>query len=194
MAGISLRCDVVQGFNFQKDQQTPVGHITALTVSKKKLENKLTVQDPTKIDKGPAEKIVGVITNIRWNGGFAEPIIFTCQVTAKNRETIAILTHKDLSNTEVEFAFNVYEFDAGAATPKYYLSFHSNKKSLKGLVEKNGGNLEMEIDSEPSPEVVSPRNYELYLSVMPNDGKAEEVHLAVSDTAKFVKKWGVTAK
>lgn len=199
MAGISLRCNVVQGFNFQKDEQTPVGHITALNISKKEFECELVVQNPTKVSEGPKEKVVGVISNIRWNGGFAEPIIFTCQVTAKNRESAAILTHTNLANTEVEFAFNVYEFDAGAKEPAYYKSFSTTKEKegvtkVKGLIEKNGGNLEFEIDSDPSPEVPSPRNYELYLSVMPNDGKAEDIHLAVSADAKFAKKWGVTAK
>lgn len=199
MAGISLRCDVVQGFNFQKDEQTPVGHIKALTISKKKFDSELTVQNPMKIAEGPKEKVVGVVSAIRWNGGFAEPIIFTCQVTAKNREAAAILTHTNLSNTEVEFAFNIYEFDAGAEKPAYYKSFSTTKDDdgkvteVKGLIEKSGGNLEMEIDTDPSSDVPSPRNYEFYLSVMPNDAKAEDIHLAVSATAKFVKKWGVTA-
>lgn len=193
MAGISLRCDVSQGFNFQKDQQTPVGHITKLKIATKAFDTKLMVQDPEKIEKGTTVPVVGVISNIRWNGGFAEPIIFTCQVNAVNRETAAILTHTKLADTSVEFAFNVYEFDAGESPPGYYPSFHSNKKEVKGLIEKSGGNLEFEIDPEPSPEIPSPRNYELYLSVMPNDGKAEEIGLAVSTKAKFVKNWGVTS-
>lgn len=194
MAGIQARCDVVQGFNFQKDIQTPVGHLTTLKISTKQFAAKLMVQDPEKIDKGTTVPVVGVISNIRWDGGFAEPITFTCQVTAANREAAAILTHTNLANTAVEFAFNVYEFDAGAATPAYYLSFHTNKKPLKGLIEKSNGELELDIDSTPSPQVVSPRNYELYLSVMPNDAAASKVYLAVSTTAKFVKNWGVKAK
>jgi hypothetical protein len=194
MAGISLRCDMVQGFNFQKDEQTPVGHITDLKISTEEFEKKLKVQNPTKVADGPVEEVVGIISNIRWNGGFAEPIIFTCQVTAANREKAAILTHTKLENTAVEFGFNIYEFDAGETEPKYYPSFHTGDAKIKGLIEKNGGNLEFEIDSDPSPEVPSPRNYELYLSVMPSDTEAQDIHLAVSNTAKFVKKWGVQAK
>lgn len=194
MAGISLRCDMSQGFNFQKDAQTPVGHIVSLKVATQDFDKKLKVQDPTKIDEGPTAEVVGVVSNIRWNGGFAEPIIFTCQVTAASREKAAIMTHTKLANTEVEFEFNIYEYDAGAEKPTYYPSFNTTEGTpLKGLIEKNRGELEFEIDSEPSSEVPSPRNYELYLSVMPNDAAAQDVNLAVSNTAKFVKKWGVEA-
>jgi len=140
--GISLRGDMVQGFNFQKDVQTPVGHITSLKVSGKTFENKLTVQDPTDIESGPpAKEVTGVISAIRWNGGVSEPIIFTCQVTAKNRETAAILTHTNLTNIDVEFAFDVYEFDASAEKPGYYLSFHTGNKSINGTIEKSDVNL-----------------------------------------------------
>lgn len=192
--GISVRADVAQGFNFQKDEQTPVGHITALTIAGEKFENSLKVQNPTKMESGPDENIVGVISNIRWNGGYAEPIIFTCQVTPENREKAAILTHKKLSNTEVEFAFNVYEFDKDAAKPGYYRSFNTHQKIIKGQIEKTSGNLEMEIDTEPSPDVPSPRNYELYLSIMPSDSNEYLLDLATSKSSSFKKPWGIKSK
>ena len=39
-------------------------------------------------------------------------------------------------------------------------------------------------------EVVSPKNYNFSLGVMPQD-KNMEIHIAVSTSDKFVKKWGV---
>lgn len=192
--GIKLRCDIWNGFNFQKDKKSPIGHLTALTISKKKLNNDLTVQDPTKIDAKPSEEVVGIIGAMRWDGGFADPIVFTCQISKTSREILAMLMHTELSNTEVEFAFNLYEFDSDTTSPKYYRSFHTDNKPIKGIIEKYDGTLEFEIDFESSQEVPSPRNYELYLSVMPNDTEAQQLHLAVSDTAKYVKVWGISAK
>ncbi len=48
----------------------------------------------------------------------------------------------------------------------------------------------MSIDMDQSMEVVSPKNFNFNLGVMPQD-IAMEIHLAVSVTDKFVKKWGV---
>jgi len=187
---ISLRADVVQGFDFQKDKQTPVGHITALTIAGEKFENSLTVQNPTKMESRPDEKIVGVISNIRWDGGQTDPIIFTCQVGVKNRETADILTYKKLSNTKVEFAFNVYQFDKDT----YYRSFYTSEQGIQGEIEKNRGELEMEIDDEPSSVVVSPRNFELYLSIMPSDVNAYFLNLAISKNSTKQQPWGVSRK
>lgn len=188
--GFKIRADIAQGFNFQIDEKTPIGHITALTIAGEKFENSLTVQNPTKMESRPDEKIVGVISNIRWDGGQTDPIIFTCQVTAENREKAAILTHKKLSNTKVEFAFNVYEFDKNA----YYRSFYTSEQGIQGKIEKTNGELEMEIDDEPSSEVPSPRNYELYLSIMPSEANAYLLNLATSKNNIVQKPWGVKAK
>jgi hypothetical protein len=192
--GISIRANVSQAFNFHKEEQTPIGHITSLSIAGEKFKNSLTVQNPTKIESGPDEKVVGVISNIRWNGGQSDPIIFTCQVTAENREKAAILTHTKLSNTEVELAFNLYEFDIDSAQVGYYRSFYTSEQGIKGEIEKNSGMLEFEIDMDPSPEVPSPRNYELYLSVMPSDTNAYLLELALSKSSSFKKPWGFNEK
>ena len=48
----------------------------------------------------------------------------------------------------------------------------------------------MSIDTDPGMEVVSPKNFNFILSVMPQDLNME-IHVATSVSDKFVKKWGV---
>jgi hypothetical protein len=186
MAELSYNCSVSQGFNFEKDQQILVGHIIKCKVGSEKFAADLHVSDPENPEK--LVKVFGIVSGIYWAGGYADPIQFSCQVSNDNKTKIATLTHKSMSNTEVEFMFNVYDYDP--KKKKYYKCFHANNTDLKGLVQKSGGELNMSISMDQSMEIVSPKNFNFNLGVMPQD-KNMEVHLAVSLSDKFVKKWGV---
>jgi len=186
MAVSSYPCSVRQGFNFEKDQQVLVGHIVSCKVGNDQLDADLNLSNPE--DQAKLVKVFGIVSYIGWNGGYADPIQFSCQVSTANKNKIATLTHKSLANTEVLFKFNVYDYDP--KEKKYYKCFHSNDAELKGLVLKSGGELVMQIDMDQSTEVLSPRNYAFNLGVMPQDVNME-VHMAVSVSDKFVKKWGV---
>lgn len=181
----SYNCDVVQGFNFEKDAESTIGYIEYLKIGGTKLKSDFSVVNP--ISENQA-KVVGVLSNISWEGGYAEPIVFACQVSKANQTTIAGLIHQSLENTEVEFAFSVCDYDP--RTKKYYKSFHSNSVNLQGLVLREGGDLAMEISSAPSGEVVSPKNFSFNLGVMPQD-TAMDVYMAFSSKNKLVKPWGV---
>ena len=186
MAETSLSCSVSQGFNFQKDEQDIVGHITLCKVGDDQFDADLNIADPEEASK--EVKVFGVLSQIYWNGGYADPVQFSCQVSNANKVKIATLTHKSLANTEVLFQFNIYDYDP--KEKKYYKCFHANDTDLKGLVMKSGGDLEMSIDTDPGMEVVSPKNFNFNLSVMPQDLNME-IHVATSVSDKFVKKWGV---
>lgn len=186
MAESSYSCSVSQGFNFQKDQQILVGHIVSCKVGNDQFDADLNVADPE--DSSKTVKVFGVVSSIYWNGGYAEPVQFSCQVSNANKVKIATLTHKSLANTEVLFKFNIYDYDP--KEKKYYKCFHANDTELKGLVQKSGGELAMAIDMDQSMEVVSPKNFAFNLGVMPQDLNME-IHLATSLSDKFVKKWGV---
>jgi len=190
MASHNLNCSVSQGFNFQKDAQDAVGHITALKIGDKKLAADLAVTNPEEL-AGDKKKVVGVLSSMFWNGGFAESIQFSCQVSNANKKDLAVLTNTELSNTTVEFQYVVYAYDPDAK--KYYKTFHCNETSMKGLVEKQGGDLAIAIDLDEGMEVVSPLNFCLNLSVMPEDTE-QETHIAFSVSDKVVKRWGVTVK
>jgi len=191
MASISLACDVTQGFNFQKDAQCLIGHITSLKIGGGEeggFKNDLTVTKPTDIT-GEKVKVVGVISNIYWEGGHSDPIMFDCRVSTDNKQEGLILQHKDLSNTSVEFSYVIYDYDP--KEKKFYPSFHTNETDLNGLVAKSGGELDLAIDMDQASDVVSPKNYSLILGVMPTE-EEQAVHVAVGDGLNFVKKWGVT--
>jgi hypothetical protein len=186
MAESSFSCSVSQGFNFQKDEQILVGHIVSCKVGDTQFDADLNISNPE--DASQLVKVFGIVSGIFWNGGYADAVQFSCQVSNANKVKISTLTHKSLANTEVAFKFNIYDYDP--KEKKYYKCFHTNDTDLEGLVEKTGGELSMSIDMDQSMEVVSPKNFNFNLGVMPQD-IAMEIHLAVSVTDKFVKKWGV---
>lgn len=190
MAESNHSCDVYQGFNFQKDAQTAVGHINKLKIADKELAEDIAVTDPENVTGDPV-KVVGVASGIYWRGGYADAMEFSCQVSNANKTTLTVLSHSELSNTAVEFCYTIYDFDPDEK--KYYKCFHTDGAVLLGLVEKSGGELAISIDSDQSTEVMSPKNFTLSLGVMPED-TAQDAHLAMSVSDKLVKKWGVTVE
>jgi hypothetical protein len=188
MAELSYSCDVSQAFNFQKDVQTPVGHINKLKIADKQMAADIAITDPEKVTGDPI-KVVGVVSGMYWAGGYADGIQFGCQVSNANKLTLAVLSHSEMSNTSVRVSFTIYDYDPDEK--KYYKCFHTDGAELEGLVEKSGGELAIEIDTDQSEEVMSPKNFTFNLGVMPED-KAQEAHLAMSVSDKLVKKWGIT--
>ncbi len=191
MASTSFNCSVSQGFNFQKDSQQLVGHLTSLKIGndKEKFIKDIEVLDPTGIQDKTKIKVVGVMSGIFWNGGHAEQIGFNCQISTINKASATILQHSNLSDTTVEFSYVIYDFDP--IKKVYFKAFHSDSKDLKGLVAKSGDELSFGIEMDESREVVSPKNFALYLSVMPQE-EAQVIQYAVSEKGKFTKAWGVT--
>ncbi len=188
MAELSYSCDVSQAFNFQKDVQSMVGHINKLKVANKQLAEDIAITDPENVTGDPV-KVVGVVSGMYWQGGYAEPIQFGCQVSNANKLTLAVLSHSEMSDTTVEVSYTIYDYDPDEK--KYYKCFHTDGAVLKGLVEKSGGELSISIDTDQSQEVMSPKNFSFSLGVMPED-KAQEAHLAMSVSDKLVKVWGVS--
>ncbi len=196
MASSSFYCSVSHGFNFPKDSQLTVGHINVLEIGSSKFEKDMEVLNPTKIESSDdkiTQSVVGVLSSIFWNGGYAEPVQFSCQISTKNKQDAVLLQHTKLSNTEVKVSFTIYEYDP--VEKKFYKAMHTTKDDsdtpLKGLVEKSGGDLALMINTDNSTEVASPLNYTLSMGVMPQE-KEQDIHFAASVSAKFVKKWGVT--
>jgi len=185
-AETNLTASVLLGFNFQKDGQEIVGHINSLKIGDKELAADFNVTNPEDVTK--SVKVVGVASGIQWKGGYADPITFAAQVSTVNKNVIATLLHKTMSNTEVKFRFTFYAYDPKAK--KYYQTFHSGGMTLDGLVLKRGGELAMQLDMNASSEVWSPANYTFSMGVMPQD-KQMQVQLAFSTSDKFSKPWGV---
>jgi len=188
MAASSYSCSVSQGFNFQKDAQVLIGHINSLKIGTTQLKADLSVTDPTSANMATYVKVYGVVSSIYWEGGYADPIQFSCQVTTDNKNTLATLQHSQMSNTEVDVQFTIYDYDPTAKV--FFKCFHTNDAIVNGLIMKSGGQLDMNVSMDQSMEIVNPKNYTFVLGVMPQE-VSQDIHLAMSNTAKFVKKWGV---
>ena len=188
MAANSYSCSVRQGFNFEKDAQVLVGHINSLSIAGSALKADISATDPTSANMATTVKVMGIVSQIYWAGGYADPIQFSCQVSTDNKNTLATLQHSSLSNTEIEVKFTIYDYDPSAK--KFFKCFFSDDAGSKGLIEKSGGTLALSIDMDQSMEVTNPKNYTFSLGVMPKEVD-QSIHMAVSDSAKFVKHWGV---
>jgi len=190
MATLNYSCSVRQGFNFEKDRQVLVGHLVSITIGGNTLASDITLTDPTNYS---AVSAVGVISGISWQGGYADPVNIACNISNENQKAVAIMTHTSLSQNDVEFVFNIYAYDQNAKV--YYVAFSSNSGStttvMNGLVFKTGGDLSLQISPDPDDEVVSPLNYPMYIGIMPKQ-TAQTLNVAVSQSDKFVKTWGVT--
>jgi hypothetical protein len=179
-------CSVSQGFDFQKDVQEIVGFINYIKIGDTELVSDLNVTDPT--DFAKLIKVTGVLSSALWSGGYAEPLYFSMQVSTDNKNTLADLTHKSMSNTNVVFAFTVYDYDPKNKT--YFRCFYTDSVNLQGLILKQGGDLAIAIDMDQSMEVISPKNYTFRIGIMPQNLN-QEIHINVSRDQGIVKRWGI---
>ena len=188
MAAITYNCDVAQGFNAQSDTQTIVGFITTLKIGETAFETDLQVTDPEDVE-GELE-VVGVMTDIYWEGGEAHPITMGGRVTTKNKNLAIELVQKKLVDTSVVCSFVVYEYDPVAK--KYFKCFHTNNTDFDALLLKSGGELNLFVDSEQATEVDAPKVFPLNVGIMPPEPTTgQDVHFAASVNSKMVKQWGV---
>jgi len=189
MAEKSYNCDLAQGFNFKKDLQTTVGHIYALKIGETKLAADFTnIVDPEDVSK--TVKVVGIISGISWNIGQAEPVSIAFNVSNANKVSLKDLTENKLSKTNVEIEFKIFEFDQADGQKKYYPAFHTNGASVKALLKKSGGDLELAIQGDQDFTVQQPSNYCAYMAITP-EAMDQTLHTANSVTAKAATVWGV---
>jgi hypothetical protein len=181
--------DVYQGFNFKKDKQTPVGYITSLTLGGVVLAaDQTTLKNPEEPDKVMPNKVVGVLNHYMWETGITDAMYMSAQISTENKQTLAAALLGSWSNIEVEISYAVYEYDP--KLKKYYKS-NAVDKALKGLLEKNGDELNLSVADDPSTEVQSPKNFTLQMGVKPQT-EQQTVNLATASGKNLVKQWGVT--
>lgn len=187
MADIFKSCDAYQGFNFRKDKNTRVGFIDSFTIGGvDELEADIKVRDP--LDPEAELSVFAVLHEGSWGMATTDPLSFSGQVSNDNKKAIDVALLKDMTQIDVTFSFTIYEYDSSAK--KYYKAFHDNDTDMKGRIQKHGNDLAMSVGDSPDNMVQSPENYSFSVSLVP-ESEAQELHLAVSEDAKFVKQWGV---
>ena len=180
--------DIYQGFNFKKDKQTPVGYITKLVVGDVPLEaDQSTIKDPEQPGADLGAKVVGVLSHFLWETGTTDAMYMSAQISTSNKQALAAKLLTDWTNMEVTFSYVVYEYDP--RQKKYFKSNHQDAE-LKGILEKNGNDLNLTVADDPSREVQSPENYSFQIGVKPQP-TAQAFHLATGVGQNFVKSWGL---
>jgi hypothetical protein len=187
MPTFQKNCDLYQGYNFKKDVQTPVGFITALTVGDVTFKADQTVKDPMAPETD--FPVVTVLSGGLWELGVTDALYFSGQISVYNKQQVKQLVYKDLSKVDVTCTFVIYEYDP--IEKKYFKCLlPTDDATLNGLLEKNGGNLTIDVADDASTEVQSPENFAFQIGVKPQPS-AQTITLATSFSVKIVKAWGV---
>ena len=182
--------DVYQGFNFKKDKQTPVGYITKLVVGDVELTaDQATIKDPEQPGSDFGSKVVGVLSHYLWETGTTDAMYLSAQISTANKQALAAKLLTDWTNMEVTFSYVVYEYDP--REKKYFKSNHADAE-LKGILEKNGNDLNLTVADDPSREVQSPENFTLQVGIKPQT-QEQVVHMATGLNKNLSKQWGITS-
>jgi hypothetical protein len=187
MAVFTKECDVVQGYNLQRDAQCTLGYVKSLKVATTTFAVDQSVTFPHDHTRA---KVVAVLASFEWEGGYASPMRLVANVSTANKQKITDLIHDGLANTQVEFQIEIWDYDPIASPSKYFKSFAS-PAVLKGLVLKEGTELKFAVQDKPSEDVPSPQNYEMTLDVMPIE-QDQDVNIATGVQKTRTKQWGVT--
>lgn len=187
MAQFARALDTYQGYNYKKDKQSSVGFITELKIGDTTLTADQTCKDPTSPETDL--KAVAVLNHFLWNTGTTDALYFSGQISTANKQNVAMLVLKDLVKVEVTYKYKVYDYDPAAKA--YFLACDSQDSQLKGMLEKNGSELNLAVADDPSAEVQIPENYTFQIGIKPQP-EAQSIHIATAQGKNVVKAWGVT--
>lgn len=180
--------DIPQGINFAKDNQNSFGYVTALKVGSASPGGVTADLSVTPGGQTNFPKVIGVISDVSWAGGHGDRMAFQVAISTANRQRLAAMLHKNLTDTSVELAFVVYSYDP--AKRNWYVSFASSgNDTLKGLVAKDGAKLAIAV-GEKNADVAAPELWNLSFSVMPKPMK-QSINFCVGDQRCAIKTWGV---
>jgi len=188
MATFQKSCDVYQGYNYKKDKVTPVGFITALKIGDTELTADQTCKDPMSPEDDLV--VVAVLSGALWELGVTDGLYFSGQLSVNNKQKVQMLTYKDLTKVDTTCTFVVYDYDL---IKKAYFKclLPTDDATLNSLLEKSGGDLNINVADDASHEVQSPENYAFQIGIKPQP-EAQTITVATSFTEKIVKAWGLT--
>lgn len=190
MPSFSRSLDIYQGFNFKKDKQNPVGFVTKLQLGDIALAaDQASVKDPEQPGQNIGANVVGILNHYMWETGTTDAMYLSMQVSVKNKTDLTAKLLTDWTNMEVTFAYVIYEYDP---VEKKYFKSNWTEPELKGILEKNGDELNLTVADDPSTEVQSPKNFTLQVGIKPQTTE-QTVNMATGVNKNVSKIWGVTA-
>jgi hypothetical protein len=181
-----LFCNVEQAFNFQKDAQCLIGHLTKLKIGDVEYKADIKLTNPADGDK---VSVVGVISTINWSVGQSDLCAFNSRVSETNKSFASVQVDTILSDTSVEVSFIIYDYDPIAN--KFYQKIDCDSATLNGLLSKSNGDLEIDIGSDQATDVVSPKNYNFYFSIIPIEVE-QKINESSNASVTYVKSFGIT--
>lgn len=180
-------CDIYQGYNFKKDVQTTVGFLKELKIGDATFKADQTCKDPMSPETDLA--VVAVLSGVMWELGVTDGLYFSGQISVFNKQQVKQLAYKDLSKVDVTYVFDIYEYDP--LEKKYFKCLQpTDDTALNGLLEKRGGDLNIDTADDPSTEVQSPENYAFQVGIKPQPS-AQTITVGTSFSVKIVKPWGL---
>jgi len=183
LSEISHDCDIVQGFNFTSSSQKTFGFLKDLQIGTTELNKDLSVLGPN----NETMKVTGVLSNIYWQDGAADPIQVSAQVSILNKNLITLFLHSNPTDISVKFSFVVYKYDP--IDQQYFKCFYHSTSLLDGNILKTGNTLSLYIEDEASYEVPSPINFYMQISIAP-ESQIQALEIAISPSAKYARPWG----
>lgn len=186
----SYPCSVFQGFNFKPDDQSTLGYIHNLKIGDTVLGTDFKTTNPLEYS-GNLFSLCGVLSNVLWSGGYAQPIFLDAQISTNNKNKVDSIIKRLSEQTAVSFEFAVYDYDP--ADKKYYACFHSGGQRLQGNIFKSGGDPAITMSQNRGYEVSSPENYTFSIGVEPVVGE-QNLYMATSVKNKVMLRWGLPAK
>jgi len=190
MPSFSRSLDIYQGFNFKKDKQTPVGFVTKLMLGDVEMAaDQASIKDPEQPGQNIGANVVGVLNHYLWETGTTDAMYLSMQVSVANKTELSAKLLTDWTNMEVTFAYVVYEYDP---VEKKYFKSNWTEPELKGILEKNGDELNLTVADDPSSEVQSPKNFTLQVGIKPQT-EEQTVNMATGSGKNLSKIWGITA-
>ncbi|GLS25039.1 hypothetical protein [Marinibactrum halimedae] len=201
MAAEVHNLNVRQGFNAAKDDQSPYGHLTRMTVGRKQLQQNIEVPDFCALDAGAGKdsvekvsKTVGILESIYYSGGYADPIQISFYTSYENRTILDLLRKRDMECTDVDFDIFCSRYDP--VVGKYFKAMHTAEQLNKGEIKKvyNGASdsaeLAIDVAQDATDIIQTPELFRVCIEISPKP-TSQKFHLAVSESAKYVKPWGV---
>ncbi|MGJ3494683.1 hypothetical protein ACR9PT_08895 [Piscirickettsia salmonis] len=180
-------CNLQQGFNFNRNNQSRIMHVKSLTIGTVALNPDFEVIDPTTGNKSP---VVGVGSYLGWYQQKTSPLFMRLYSSHTNTADLSSYVSHSMDNTSVSFEVELFEYDPNAK--KYFKAFHCDAQAMQGeILCDSRGKLAGSIEKEPSPLVQSPLNYQINFGFSP----APEEQLFITQTSNTIKvcnAWGVT--
>jgi hypothetical protein len=182
---LALTFSIQQGVSFTPGSTQAVGHLLSATICGAALTADLTVTNPQTRTSAPA---AGVLQQIEWAEGAADPIYMSAFVSAHNQVALRELLLTTMAATTVKISFLTHEFDPVAR--RWYSAFEPATPPLSGLLSNTSTGPQLTVATTATA-VGSASLYQVKFAIVPPASTVENLEVAASATQPVIKTWGV---